>query len=183
MSFELDFTGVEESGNIYRSIPESGLYRVRVVSVTQRVTNAGNDRIDFNLVVDSGKHQGCSVRTGLNVVKREQCRDAGDYRYRMSFWKTALTSFGVTKLNGPVKTNLSLLDYCKKNCEGKVGYMKFELGEPYPEKELLTPQQYEILLEVQPAPSAREAVVERLSEETAAEETTSGEDPLDFIPF
>ena len=149
MAFELDFTGVTASGSVSRPIPEKGLYRVRVISVRQRETNAGNQRIDFNMVVDEGKHKGCTVRDGLNILDRAELGDE-KYFQRMSFWKTALLSMGVgeSKLTGKLSGKTTLLAWCQKHCVGKVAYYEYEPAineHEWPTKKFLTPQQYETL--------------------------------------
>ena len=198
--FSLDFTGVRASGNLNRPIPEKGLYRVRVISVAQRETNAGNQRIDFNMVVDAGKHKGCTVRDGLNILDRAELGDE-KYFQRMSFWKTALLSMGVgeSKLAGKVTGKTTLLVWCEKNCVGKVAHYFYEPAvneHEWPDKKFLTPQQYDTLealessfeestvgidvdtFEEPAAPTGgRTAVVARLSDIPDADTT----DPLDFI--
>ena len=191
MSFELDFTGVTASGNVSRPIPEKGLYRVRVLSVIQRETNAGNQRIEFNMVVDQGKHKGCTVRDGLNILNREELGDE-KYFQRMSFWKTALLSFGVTesKLGGKVTGKGTLLDWCKKNCTNKVGYFFYEPAlddHSWPTKKLLTPGQYDTLVALEGSFQEETAAVEVEAAPvvTPAAPTpvpsNGAEDPLDFI--
>ncbi len=193
--FELDFTGVTASGSVSRPIPEKGLYRARVISVIQRETNAGNQRIDFNMVVDAGKHKGCTVRDGLNILDREELGEE-KYFQRMSFWKTALLSMGVgeSKLTGKVTGKTTLLAWCKKNCVGKVAYYEYEPAineHEWPIKKFLTPQQYETLvaLEASFEEDTSAIEVEELDEgnngtpvvsqpSTPATDTT---DPLDFI--
>ena len=193
--FELDFTGVTASGSVSRPIPEKGLYRTRVTSVSQRETNAGNQRIDFNMVVDEGRHKGCTVRDGLNILDRAELGEE-KYFQRMSFWKTALLSMGVgeSKLTGKVTGKTTLLAWCKKNCVGKVAYYEYEPAineHEWPIKKFLTPQQYETLTalaasfaedtsgieveEVDEGDNGTPVVVRPATPET---DTT---DPLDFI--
>ena len=192
MSFELDFTGVNAAGSVNRPIPNKGYYRVRVLSVIQRETNAGNQRIEFNMVVDEGKHKGCTVRDGLNILNREELGDE-KYFQRMSFWKTALLSFGISesKLAGKVTDKkLTLLDWCKKHCTGKVGYFFYEPAlddHSWPTKKLLTQGQYDTLvaldgnfedemqaIEVEAAPVVTPATPTPVP-------SNGAEDPLDFI--